>query len=137
MTLLDAQTPYKNYLSIGFERVEFYFSCLHQEQVEHLTFYQVNHPMHVYQLKTDNVNPRTQIYTLKFISKKRYVTTKQEYARAFEDIDQMTIYVCKNYLKTKKDILVEETKGTFKYVNQELNPMSVIEYIRKKQIITL
>ena len=90
--------------------------------------------MFVYALQNrqGNVNPRTQIYTLKFISLEAIRDHQTRISQAFSGgIDQMVIDVCKNYLNTKKDILVEETKGNYKIVVPRIKPTQAIENFRK------
>ena len=74
--------------------------------------------MFVYVIQNrQGVNPRTQIYTLKFISLGSIRDHQTRISQVISGgIDQMVIDVCKNYLNTKKDILVEETKGNYKIV---------------------
>jgi hypothetical protein len=46
-------------------------------------------------------------------------------------IDQMVTDICYNYLKTKKDVLVEETKGVHKFVMPRVKPTNAIRYLRR------
>ena len=133
MTLLDATNAIQELPITGFERVEFYFRTPGTTKGFDFSV-KSGHPMFVYSLENrTGVNPRSQIYTLKFISQEAIRNHQTRVSQAFTGgIDQMTIDVCKNYLKTKKDILVEDTKGTFKLVMPRIKPMSVIEYIRKE-----
>ena len=80
--------------------------------------------MFVYSLQNrQGVNPRSQIYTLKFISLEAIRDHQTRISKAFSGgIDQMVIDICKNYLNTKKDILVEETKGNYKIVVPRIKP---------------
>jgi hypothetical protein len=46
-------------------------------------------------------------------------------------IDQMVTDICYNYLKTKKDVLVEETRGVHKFVIPRVKPTNAIKFLRK------
>lgn len=84
-------------------------------------------------LKNRNgVNPRSQIYTLKFISQEAIRNHQTRVSQAFKgNIDQMITDICYNHLKTKKDLMVEETKSNHKFVIPRLKPTQAIENLRK------
>ena len=132
MTLLDATNAIQELPITGFERVEFFFRTPGTTKGFDFSV-KSGHPMFVYSLTNrQGVNPRTQIYTLKFISLEAIRDHQTRVSKAFSGgIDQMVIDVCKNYLNTKKDILVEETKGNYKIVVPRIKPTQAIENFRK------
>ena len=65
----------------------------------------------------------------------RYMYLKQIKGPArglFQCESWVAVDVCKNYLKTKKDLLIEDTAGNFKLVMPRIKPTAVIEYLRKE-----
>ena len=132
MTLLDATNAIQKLPITGFERVEFFFRTPGTTKGFDFSV-KSGHPMFVYSLQNrQGVNPRSQIYTLKFISLEAIRDHQTRISKAFSGgIDQMVIDVCKNYLNTKKDILVEETKGNYKIVVPRIKPTQAIENFRK------
>ena len=132
MTLLDATNAIQELPITGFERVEFFFRTPGTTKGFDFSV-KSGHPMFVYSLTNrQGVNPRSQIYTLKFISLEAIRDHQTRISQAFSGgIDQMVIDVCKNYLNTKKDILVEETKGNYKIVVPRIKPTQAIENFRK------
>ena len=123
MTLLDATNAIQELPITGFERVEFFFRTPGTNKGFDFSV-KSGHPMFVYSLTNrQDVNPRSQIYTLKFISLEAIRDHQTRISKAFVgNVDQMVIDICKNHLKTKKDILIEETKGAYKIVVPRLNP---------------
>ena len=133
MTLLDATNAIQELPITGFERVEFFFRTPGTKKGFDFSV-KSGHPMFVYGLENrQGVNPRSQIYTLKFVSLEAIRDHQTRVSQAFTGgVDQMIIDVCKNYLKTKKDILIEDTAGNFKLVMPRIKPSAVIEYLRKE-----
>tara|TARA_A100001035_G_scaffold277405_1_gene274144 strand:+ start:1289 stop:2710 length:1422 start_codon:yes stop_codon:yes gene_type:complete len=132
MTLLDATNAIQELPITGFERVEFFFRTPGTTKGFDFSI-KSGHPMFVYSLTNRQaVNPRSQIYTLKFISLEAIRDHQTRISKAFTGgVDQMIVDVCKDFLKTKKDILVEETKGNYKLVFPRIKPTQVIENLRK------
>src|SRR5210317_683290 len=132
MTLIDASNAIQELPITGFERIEFFFRTPGTTKGFDFSV-KSGHPMFVYSLKNRRgVNPRSQIYTLKFISLEAIRDHQTRVTKAFAGkIDQMIVDVCKNELKTKKDILVEETKGTHKFVSPRVKPTTFIDLLKK------
>lgn len=132
MTLLDATNAIQTLPITGFERVEFFFRTPGTDKGFDFSV-KSGHPMFVYALKNRNgVNPRSQIYTLKFISQEAIRNHQTRVSQAFKgNIDQMITDICYNHLKTKKDLMVEETKSNHKFVIPRLKPTQAIENLRK------
>ena len=133
MTLLDATNAIQTLPITGFERVEFFFRTPGTKKGFNFSV-KNGHPMFVYSLTNrQGVKPRAQMYTLKFISLEAIRNHQTRVSKAFTgEIDQIVSDVLVNFLKTKKDIQVEDTKGAFKFVMPRIKPTSVIEYVRKE-----
>ena len=132
MTLLDATNAIQTLPITGFERVEFFFRTPGTDKGFDFSV-KTGHPMFVYSLKNrSGVNPRSQIYTLKFVSMEAIRNHQTTISQAFTgQIDQMVTDICYNYLKTKKDLMVEDTKSNHKFVMPRLKPTKAIEQLRK------
>ena len=133
MTLIDGTNAIQELPITGFERLEFFFRTPGTTKGFDFSV-KTGHPMFVYALENrQGVNPRSQIYTLKFVSLEAIRDHQTRVSQAFTGgVDQMIIDVCKNYLKTKKDMLIEDTAGNFKLVMPRIKPTAVIEYLRKE-----
>jgi len=132
MTLLDGTNAIQTLPITGFERVEFFFRTPGTNKGFDFSV-KTGHPMFVYSLKNrSGVNPRSQIYTLKFISMEAIRNHQTRITQAFTgQIDQMVTDICYNYLKTKKDLVVEDTKSNHKFVMPRIKPTKAIEQLRK------
>ena len=132
MTLLDATNAIQTLPITGFERVEFFFRTPGTDKGFDFSV-ATGHPMFVYALKNrSGANPRSQIYTLKFISLEAIRNHQTRISQAFTgNIDQMITDICYNYLKTKKDLIIEDTKSNHKFVMPRLKPTMAIESLRK------
>ena len=132
MTLLDATNAIQTLPITGFERVEFFFRTPGTDKGFDFSV-ATGHPMFVYALKNrSGANPRSQIYTLKFISIEAIRNHQTRVSQAFTgNIDQMITDICYNYLKTKKDLIIEDTKSNHKFVIPRLKPTMAIENLRK------
>ena len=132
MTLLDATNAIQTLPITGFERVEFFFRTPGTDKGFDFSV-ATGHPMFVYALKNrSGANPRSQLYTLKFISIEAIRNHQTRVSQAFTgNIDQMITDICYNYLKTKKDLVIEDTKSNHKFVMPRLKPTTAIESLRK------
>ena len=132
MTLLDATNAIQTLPITGFERVEFFLRTPGTDKGFDFSV-KAGHPMFVYALQNrSGANPRSQIYTLKFISVEAIRNHQTRVSQAFTgNIDQMVTDICYNYLKTKKDLIIEDTKSNHKFVIPRLKPTAAIESLRK------
>jgi len=132
MVLLDGTNAIQSLPITGFERVEFFFRTPGTDKGFDFSV-ATGHPMFVYALNNrTGANPRSQIYTLKFISMEAIRNHQTRVSQAFTgNIDQMVTDICYNYLKTKKDLIVEDTKSNHKFVIPRLKPTKAIEQLRK------
>ena len=132
LTLIDGTNAIQELPITGFERLEFFFRSPNTDKGFDFSV-KSGHPMFVYALENrKGANPRTQVYTLKFISLEAIRDNQNRVSQAFSGtIDQMVTDICYNYLKTKKDVLVEETKGTHKFVIPRVKPTNAIKFLRR------
>ena len=133
MTLLDATNAIQELPITGFERVEFFFRTPGTDKGFDFSV-KSGHPMFVYSLKNrQGANPRSQVYTLHFISMEAIRDHQERVSLALSgNIDQMISDVCYNHLKTKKNLLIEETKGNHKFVMPKVKPTEAINFLRSK-----
>tara|TARA_B110000444_G_scaffold77748_1_gene73517 strand:+ start:1 stop:1419 length:1419 start_codon:yes stop_codon:yes gene_type:complete len=132
MTLLDATNAIQTLPITGFERVEFFLRTPGTDKGFDFSV-ATGHPMFVYALQNrTGANPRSQLYTLKFISIEAIRNHQTRVSQAFTgNIDQMVTDICYNHLKTKKDLIIEDTKSNHKFVIPRLKPTAAIESLRK------
>ena len=132
MTLLDATNAIQQLPITGFERLEFFFRSPGTEKGFDFSI-KSGHPMFVYALENrQGANPRSQMYTLKFISMEAIRDNIERVTQAFSgNIDVMIGQICYNYLKTKKNVLLEDTAGSYKFVMPRIKPTSAIKNLRK------
>ena len=132
MILIDASNAIQSLPITGFERLEFFFRTPGATKGFDFSI-KSGHPMFVYALENrQGANPRSQMYQLKFISLEAIRDNQNRISQAFTgSTDQMILDICYNYLNTKKDVLVEETKGVYKMVMPRVKPSTAIKMIRK------
>ena len=132
LTLIDGTNAIQELPITGFERLEFFFRSPNTDKGFDFSV-KSGHPMFVYALENrQGANPRSQVYTLKFISLEAIRDNQTRVSQAFSgSIDQMVTDICYNYLKTKKNVLVEETRGVHKFVIPRVKPTTAIKFLRK------
>jgi len=132
LTLIDGTNAIQELPITGFERLEFFLRSPNTDKGFDFSI-KSGHPMFVYSLENrQGANPRSQMYTLKFISLEAIRDNQNRVSQAFSGtIDQMVTDICYNYLKTKKDVLVEETKGIHKFVIPRVRPTNAIKFLRR------
>jgi len=128
--LTDATNVIEEFPLTGFERIEFVFNSPSANGYDFSV--KSGHPMFIYNLKNRQaLNLNTQIYQLKFISLEGIRNHQTRISQAFSGtIDQMVSDICFNYLNTKKDVLIEETKGSHKYVMPRINPSVALSTLK-------
>ena len=132
ISLTDGTNAIQELPLTGYERIEFYFRSPGTDKGFNFSV-KNGHPMFVYSLKNrQQLNPRSQFYTLRFCSLEAIRDHQTRISQAFTgNIDQMVTDICINHLKTKKDILVEETKSNHKFVIPRIKPTKAIDQLRK------
>ena len=132
ITLSDATNVVQEFPLTGYERIEFYFRSPETDKGFNFSV-DTGHPMFVYSLENrQEVNPRFQVYTLKFCSLETIRNHQHRISQAYStSIDEMIMKICVDGLKTKKNVFIEETKGLHKYVMPRVTPVEAIEMIKK------
>ncbi len=128
--LSDSGNIIQSFPLTGFERIEFYFRSPGTTKGFDFSV-ATGHPMFVYALENrQEVNPRFQVYSLKFCSLETLKNNQIRVSSAFAtSIDEMVMRVCKEQLETKKDVFIEETSGTHKFVIPRLQPIDTIDFL--------
>ncbi len=128
--LSDSGNIIQSFPLTGFERIEFYFRSPGTTKGFDFSV-ATGHPMFVYALENrQEVNPRFQVYSLKFCSLETLKNNQVRVSSAFAtSIDEMVMRVCKEQLETKKDVFIEETSGTHKFVIPRLQPIDTIDFL--------
>ena len=132
MTLIDGTNAIQELPITGFERLEFFFRSPNTT-VGYDFGVDKGHPMFVYSLiNRKQINPNAQVYQLKFISLEGIRDHQTRVSQAFSgSIEQMIADISYNYLKTKKNVLVEETKSNHKFVSPRVKPSVFIDQLCK------
>jgi len=132
MILTDATNVIQTLPLTGFERIEFFFRSPNTT-VGYDFGVDKGHPMFVYSLiNRKQINPNAQVYQLKFISLEGIRDHQTRVSQAFSgSIEQMIADISYNYLKTKKNVLVEETKSNHKFVMPRIKPSVAIDQLCK------
>ena len=132
MVITDATNIIQTLPLTGFERLEFFFRSPNTT-VGYDFGVDKGHPMFVYNLTNRQaINPNTQIFQLKFISLEGIRDHQTRVSQAFTgNIEQMVADIAYNYLKTKKNVLVEETKSNHKFVMPRVKPSVAIDQLCK------
>ena len=123
ISLTDGTNAIQELPLTGYERIEFYFRSPGTDKGFNFSV-KNGHPMFVYSLKNrQQLNPRSQVYTLRFCSMEAIRDHQTRISKAFTgNIDQMVTDICINHLKTKKDILVEETTVSYTHLTLPTTP---------------
>ena len=131
ITLTDATNAVQELPITGFERIELYFRSPGMTKGFDFSV-KSGHPMFCYALlNRQELNPRSQAYTIKFCSLEALRDKQTRVSQAFAgSVDQFLVDIFKNYLETKKDILVEETKDMNKVVIPRVRPSTAISYLK-------
>jgi hypothetical protein len=132
MTLVDATNVIQQLPLSGFERLELRFNSPGTDLGYNFSV-EKGHPMFVYNLQNrQGINPNTQMYTLNFISMEAIRDQQTRISKAYAgSIDTMIDSICNEYLKTKKDVIIEETKGVYKIVVPRIKPISAITMLKR------
>ena len=133
IVVTDAQNIPNHLPLTGLERVEFKLFTPGTSRAFDFTP-ESGHPMHVYQISDrQGLNPRTQLYVLHFCSKEMITNEQVRVNRPFTNsIDGMVLSVVRDDLKSKKPLIVEETKGVRKYASTRIRPFEFIDELSKE-----
>lgn len=135
VTIVDANNIVENFPLTGFERIEFTLETPGLNKGYDFSVAS-GHPMFIYNIENrQEANPRAQVYTLKFCSMEVVKNAQRRVSNAFAGtIDEMILQILRYDLKTKKDIIVEETKGSHKFVMPRSKPFEAINMLRSEAV---
>ena len=93
-------------------------------------------PMWVNKIRNiSNPNQNARIYALDFYSKERIKDNQRKLCRAFEGpIHETVRVILRNFLKTQKDLLFEQTTPVVKYVIPKKSPLDTIKFLGKESV---
>ena len=130
VVIADGQSVISHLPLTGYERIEFrlYTPGVGKGYDFSST---TGHPMYVYKITgRQPTTPRSQMYMLHFCSKEMIDNETKRVNRSFEGtVDQMVIDIVRNDLNSKKNLIVEETKGVRKYVMPRKKPLNTISLL--------
>ena len=132
MTLVDASNIIQKLPLSGFERLELVFNSPGTDLGYDFSV-DKGHPMFVYNLQNrQGINPNTQMYSLNFISIEAIRDQQTRISKAYAGgIDSMVDNIVNEHLKTKKDVIIEETKGVYKIVVPRIKPTAAINMLKR------
>ena len=130
VVVADGQAVVSHLPLTGYERIEF---RLYTPGVGRgYDFSSVTgHPMYIYKISgRQPTTPRSQLYMLHFCSREMLDNEMTRVNRTLTGSpDQMVIDIFRNDLQSKKNLIVEETKGLRKYVMPRFKPFKAISQI--------
>lgn len=132
IVITDATNVLQNFPVTGYERIEFELETPGLDRGYDFSVLS-GHPMFIYAVdRRQAVNPRTQSYVIRFCSIENIKNQQRRVSKALATgIDDMMVRIMRNDLKTKKNIIVEETSGIHKYVFPRVKPFDAIKMIGK------
>ena len=133
IVVTDAQNIPNHLPLTGLERIEFKLFTPGTSRAFDFTP-ETGHPMYIYKISDRlGLNPRTQGYILHFCSREMLTNEQVRVNRSFTDsIDSMVLNIVRDELKSKKPLIVEETKGVRKYTIPRSRPFEVINEFSKE-----
>ena len=133
VVITDAQNIPNHLPLTGLERIEFKLFTPGTSRAFDFTP-ETGHPMYVYKISDRlGLNPRTQGYILHFTSREMLTNEQVRVNRPFTNsIDSMVLSIVREDLKSKKPLIVEETKGVRKYASTRIRPFEFIDELSKE-----
>ena len=130
VVVADGQAVISHLPLTGYERIEFRLftpGCSRGYDFNAAT----GHPMYIYKITgRQPTTPRSQLYMLHFCSREMLDNEMTRVNRTLTGSpDQMVIDIFRNDLQSKKNLIVEETKGLRKYVMPRFKPFKAISQI--------
>ena len=127
IVVADGQAVISHLPLTGYERIEFKLYTPGTSRGFDFSA-QTGHPMYIYKITgRQPTTPRSQIYMLHFCSKEIVDNEMKRVNRTLTgSVDQMVIDIFRNDLESKKNFIVEETKGLHKFVMPRMKPFKAI-----------
>lgn len=84
---------------------------------------------------TKNVNGKGATYTLRCVSEEHLYNNSDLVTQSFQDtLSNIVPVILSKYLKTKKEVIIDPTKGIQTLAVPRLNPLQTIDMIRKRAV---
>lgn len=130
VVVADAQSVISHLPLTGYERIEFRLYTPGIGRGYDFS-YITGHPMYIYKISGRNpLTPKSQIYMLHFCSREMLDNEMIRVNKTLSGtVDQMVIDIFRNDLQSKKNLIVEETRGVRKYVMPRFKPFKAISQI--------
>jgi hypothetical protein len=130
VVVADAQSVISHLPLTGYERIEFRLYTPGIGRGYDFS-YITGHPMYIYKISGRNpLTPKSQIYVLHFCSREMLDNEMVRVNKTLSGtVDQMVIDIFRNDLQSKKNLIVEETRGVRKYVMPRFKPFKAINQI--------
>ena len=127
IVVADGQAVISHLPLTGYERIEFKLYTPGTSRGYDFSA-QTGHPMYIYKISgRQPTTPRSQIYMLHFCSKEIVDNEMRRVNRTLTgSVDQMVVDIFRNDLESKKNLIVEETKGLHKFVMPRMKPFKAI-----------
>ena len=127
VVVADGQSVISHLPLTGYERIEFKLYTPGTSRGYDFTSV-TGHPMFIYKISNRTpLTPRSQIYVLHFCSREVIDNEMIRVNKTYEGpIDTMVVDMMRSDLDSKKNLIVEETKGLHKFVMPRMKPLKAI-----------
>ena len=127
VVVADGQSVISHLPLTGYERIEFKLFTPGTSRGYDFSS-ETGHPMFIYKISNRlPLTPRSQIYVLHFCSKEMIDNEMTRVNKTYEGpIDTMVVDMMRSDLDSKKNLIVEETKGIHKFVMPRMKPFKAI-----------
>ena len=127
VVVADGQSVISHLPLTGYERIEFKLYTPGTSRGYDFTSV-TGHPMFIYKISNRTpLTPRSQIYVLHFCSREIIDNEMMRVNKTYEGpIDTMVVDMMRSDLDSKKNLIVEETKGLHKFVMPRMKPFRAI-----------
>ena len=127
VVVADGQSVISHLPLTGYERIEFRLftpGCSRGYDFTSVT----GHPMFIYKISNRlPLTPRSQIYVLHFCSREMLDNEMMRVNRSLEgSVDSMVVDIVRTDLDSKKNLIVEETRGLHKFAMPRIKPLNAI-----------
>ena len=127
VVVADGQSVISHLPLTGYERIEFRLFTPGTSRGYDFSS-ETGHPMFIYKISNRlPLTPRSQIYVLHFCSREMIDNEMTRVNKTYEGpIDTMVVDMMRSDLESKKNLIVEETKGLHKFVMPRMKPFRAI-----------
>ena len=127
VVVADGQSVISHLPLTGYERIEFKLYTPGTSRGYDFTSV-TGHPMFIYKISNRTpLTPRSQIYVLHFCSRELIDNEMIRINKTYEGpVDAMVVDMMRTDLDSKKNLIVEETKGLHKFVMPRIKPLKAI-----------